>query len=59
MAILDSAIFNLIPTLEASNMPKKTIPGWVVGGWLRIDYNANSVQLPTGTELGKKGGMAN
>ena len=28
--------------------------GW---GWLRIDYNANSVQLllelPTGTELGK------
>ena len=30
--------------------------GWV-GGWSRIDYNANSVQLllqlPTGTELGK------
>ena len=29
--------------------------GWVAG-WLRIDYNANSVQLllqlPTGTELG-------
>ena len=28
-----------------------------MGGWLRIDYNANSVQLllqlPTGTELGK------
>ena len=31
----------------------RTIPGRVGSAWLMCDYNSISVQLPTGTELGK------